>query len=348
MRYINIESARPGMIVGKSIYNEQGSVLVNYRVKLTEKLIDRMREMRLQGLYINDDLSSDIQVEDLISDELSVKATRALANLDIDEALSVANDIVDELSIGGDINVDLVSMRTESDYTYKHSVNVAVLSVLIGISIGLKKQNLKELSVAGLLHDVGKLNIPLEVIDKRGSLTEEEYEMVKKHSQLGFEKLKGNVNISSKTKMGVYMHHENINGTGYPLGLQGDQIYMFAKIIHIADVYDAITNDRPYKKAQAPQKALEFLMNNAGKLFQPEYVKAFINYIPIYPKGRNVILSDQSVAVVVKNRECNTLYPVVRRLSDGETIDLSDQEEGEGALSILGFEGLFPQSFDHL
>ena len=162
--------------------------------------------------------------------------------------------------------------------------------------------------------------------------------MVKTHSQLGYDKLKGNINISSKTKMGVYMHHENMNGSGYPLGLRGDQIYMFAKIIHIADVYDAITNDRPYKKAQSPQEALEFLMNNAGKLFQPEYVRAFITYIPIYPKGRNVILSDDSVAVVVENRQYHTLYPVVRRLSDGETIDLSEQAERKEPLSILDFE----------
>ena len=139
MRYINIDSARPGMVVGKSIYNEQGSVLINYRVKLTEKLIERMRKLGLLGLYINDDLSSDIQVDDLISDELGVKATKALVKLDIDEALTVANDIVDELSLNGDFNVDLVSLRTSSDYTYKHSLNVAVLSVLTGIGIGLKK-----------------------------------------------------------------------------------------------------------------------------------------------------------------------------------------------------------------
>lgn len=338
MRYIHIDNAKEGMIVGKSIYNEQGSVLVNYRVKLSDKLLARMRKLGLLGLYIVDDLSEDIEVENLVSDEVGKRATRALSNMDIDAALNVASEIAEELSLNGDINVDLVSLRTSSDYTYKHSVNVAILAVLTGIGIGLKKPLLKELSVAGLLHDIGKLNIPVGILNKQGPLTEEEFEMVKTHSQLGYDKLKDNINISSKTKMGVYMHHENMNGTGYPLGLQEDQIYMFAKIIHIADVYDAITNDRPYKRAQSPQAALEFLMNNAGKLFQPEYVRAFVNYIPIYPKGRNVILSDGSVAVVVENRQHNTLYPVVRRLSDGETIDLSEQDEERERLEILGFE----------
>lgn len=337
MRYINIDHAQPGMVVGKSIYNEQGSVLVNYHVKLTEKLIARMKKLGLMGLYIDDDLSADIQVEELIRDDLEVKATQALRKLDIDAALEVASDITDELSLNSDINVNLVSLRTSLDYTYKHSVNVAVLSVLTGIGLGLKKSMLKELAASGLLHDIGKLNIPVEILRKPGPLTDEEFELVKMHSELGYEKLKGNINISSKTKMGVYMHHENIDGTGYPLGLSGNQIYMFAKIIHIADVYDAITSDRAYKKAESPQKAIEFLMNHAGSMFLPEYVRAFVTYIPVYPKGRNVILSDGSVAVVVENRQQNTLYPVVRRLSDGETIDLSEQEDTE--LTIVGFEG---------
>lgn len=337
MRYINIDHAQPGMVVGKSIYNEQGSVLVNYHVKLTEKLIARMKKLGLMGLYIDDDLSADIQVEELIRDDLEVKATQALRKLDIDAALEVASDITDELSLNSDINVNLVSLRTSLDYTYKHSVNVAVLSVLTGIGLGLKKSMLKELAASGLLHDIGKLNIPVEILRKPGPLTDEEFELVKTHSELGYEKLKGNINISSKTKMGVYMHHENIDGTGYPLGLSGNQIYMFAKIIHIADVYDAITSDRAYKKAESPQKAIEFLMNHAGSMFLPEYVRAFVTYIPVYPKGRNVILSDGSVAVVVENRQQNTLYPVVRRLSDGETIDLSEQDETE--LTIVGFEG---------
>lgn len=338
MRYINMDHAQPGMMVGKSIYNEDGQILVNYRVILTESLIQRMVEKGLKGLYIEDNISSDIDVENLITEGLEVKAARALVDMDIDAAMDVAGEITDELSIQGDISVNLVSLRTSSDYTYKHSVNVAILSVLTGIGLGLKKPLLRELAAAGLLHDIGKINIPPETMDKAGPLTEEEYELIKKHSEFGYEKLKNNISISSKTKMGVYMHHENINGTGYPMGLSGDQIYMFAKIIHIADVYDAITSERVYKKAQSPGEAIEFLMKNAGTMFQPEYVKAFITYIPVYPKGRNVILTDGTVAVVVENRQHHTLYPVVRRLSDGETIDLYEKQDEN--LSIAGFEDI--------
>ncbi len=335
MRYVRMADAEPGMIVGKSIYNELGNVLVNYRVTLTEKLIDRMKAKGLPGLYVDDFLSEDIEVEELISDNLEVKAAQALRRMDVDAALDVAGEITDELSMNGEISVNLVSLRTNSDYTYKHSINVAILSVLIGMGIGLKKSMLKELAASGLLHDIGKINLPQDILDKEGPLTDEEYELIKKHAELGYEKIKDKISISSKTKMGVYMHHENINGTGYPLGLVGDQIYMFAKIIHIADVYDAITSERAYKKASPPNDAVEFLMKNAGSMFQPEYVKAFITYIPVYPRGRNVILSDGRTAVVVENRQYNTLYPVVRTM-DGETIDLSDHEDPD--LHIVGFE----------
>ena len=326
MRYINMNHAEPGMIVGKSIYNEDGHVLVNYRVTLTEKLIKRMKDKGLKGLYIEDSLSDDIEVESLITDGLEIKAAQALREMDIDAAMDVAGEITDELSLQGDISVNLVSLRTISDYTYKHSVNVAVLSVMTGMGLGFKKTMLRELAAAGLLHDIGKINIPPETMETAGPLTEEEYELIKKHSEFGYEKIKNNISISSKTKMGVYMHHENYNGTGYPMGLSGDQIYLFAKIIHIADVYDAITSERVYKKAQSPGEAVEFLMKNSGTMFQPEFVKAFITYIPVYPKGRNVVLSDGSTAVVVENRQHHTLYPVVRRLSDGKTIDLSEYE----------------------
>lgn len=339
MRYITIDNAKEGMMVGKSIYNEHGSVLVNYRVKLTKKLIKRMKQKGLPGLYIDDSLSEDITIEDLISDELGVKATQALRKLDIDAALGVASDITEELSLNGDVNVNLVSLRTSSDYTYKHSVQVAILSVLTGIALGLKKSMLKELAAAGLLHDIGKVNLPAAILEKPGPLTEEEYDLIKSHSELGYEKLKNNINISSKTKMGVYMHHENVNGTGYPMGLRGDQIYMFAKIIHIADVYDAITNERIYKKAQSPKEAVEFLYKNEDIMFQREYVDAFVGYIPFYPKGRNVLLSDGSIAVIVENRQNKTLYPLVRRLSDGENIQLAEGEDDD-VLTIVKFVDL--------
>lgn len=240
MRYVGIMDVAAGMKVAKAILNEKGDILVHANVMLTEPLIQQMRKRELTGIYIEDALSEDIFLEELISEDTERKAVKALQNLDIDAAMDVAELIVDEITDMSEISLDMSSLRSKSNSTYEHSIDVSIYAVMIGIGMGMRKGLLKELAVSALLHDIGKLQIPTKLLHKPGKLTPEEYEEMKKHSEYGYELLKDNVMMTSKIKMGVYMHHENVDGTGYPLGLEGDQIYLFAKIIHIADVYDAI------------------------------------------------------------------------------------------------------------
>ena len=253
MRYVGIMDAEAGMKVAKAILNEKGDILVHANVMLTEPLIQQMRKRELTGIYIEDALSEDIFLEELISEDTERKAVKALQNLDIDAAMDVAELIVDEITDMSEISLDMSSLRSKSNSTYEHSIDVSIYAVMIGIGMGMRKGLLKELAVSALLHDIGKLQIPTKLLHKPGKLTPEEYEEMKKHSEYGYELLKDNVMMTSKIKMGVYMHHENVDGTGYPLGLEGDQIYLFAKIIHIADVYDAICSKRSYKKHSCQQ-----------------------------------------------------------------------------------------------
>ena len=236
MRYVGIMDAAAGMKVAKAILNDKGDILVHANVILTEPLIQKMRKRELTGIYIEDALSEDIFLEELISEDTERKAVKALQNLDIDAAMDVAELIVDEITDMSEISLDMSSLRSKSNSTYEHSIDVSIYAVMIGIGMGMRKGLLKELAVSALLHDIGKLQIPTKLLHK----PPEEYEEMKKHSEYGYELLKDNVMMTSKIKMGVYMHHENVDGTGYPLGLEGDQIYLFAKIIHIVDVYDAI------------------------------------------------------------------------------------------------------------
>lgn len=328
MRYIDIEQVNTGMKVAKAILNESGGILVNKDVILKEPLITKIRDRGYAGIYIEDALSEDISMDQLISDETTQQAVGALKNLNVDNALESAEKIADEIFAMPDISLDMVSLRSKSDSTYLHSVNVAIYSVVIGIGMGLKKGILKELSASALLHDIGKIQIPTRILEKPGKLTIEEYEMIKKHSEYGYELLKDHVLLTSKIKMGVYMHHENVDGSGYPLGLREHQIYQFAKIIHIADVYDALSSERSYKKAILPGECSQYLMNQAGKMFQPEIVRIFLDCVPVYPKGRTVRLNTGEKAVVVENKQHHTLYPVIR-LFDGTTIDLSEENEEE-------------------
>ena len=279
MRYVGIMDAAAGMKVAKAILNEKGDILVHANVMLTEPLIQQMRKRELTGIYIEDALSEDIFLEELISEDTERKAVKALQNLDIDAAMDVAELIVDEITDMSEISLDMSSLRSKSNSTYEHSIDVSIYAVMIGIGMGMRKGLLKELAVSALLHDIGKLQIPTKLLHKPGKLTPEEYEEMKKHSEYGYELLKDNVMMTSKIKMGVYMHHENVDGTGYPLGLEGDQIYLFAKIIHIADVYDAICSKRSYKKAQLPTASTDFLMQRSGTMFQPGIVRGLYSFI---------------------------------------------------------------------
>lgn len=335
MRYIDLLQITPGMKLAKAIFNEKGDILLQKDVVLTDKLIKRMKARELQGAYVEDALSEDINIEDLISPTTTQKGIKALKRMDIDEALEVAEQIADEISELKDISINLLGLRSKSNDTYLHSINVAVYSAVIGQGMGMKKGLLKELCASALLHDVGKLQVPKRILEKKEKLTEEEYELIKKHTEYGYELLKEQTLLTSKIRMGVYMHHENVDGTGYPLGITGKEIYLFAKIIHIADVYDALVSKRSYKEPELPGTSVQYLMNHAGTMFQPELVCIFINYVPLYPKGRTVLLNTGEQAIVVENRQNHTMYPVIR-LFDGTTIDLYEENDEEyGIVGIL-------------
>ena len=278
MRYISMDQAKPGMIVGKSVFNEEGKILVNYKVCLTEKLIGQMKEKKLQGLYISDELSKDINIEPLVSEELEQRATQVLHDMDIDAALEVASDITEELSRHGDINVNLVSLRTSSDYTYKHSLNVAILSVLIGIGMGMRQSALKELATAGLLHDIGKIGIPDRILNKPERLTDEEYKEMKSHVVKGGEILKS-FTLIDNIEEGALYHHERYDGKGYVHGLKGEEIPLNARIIGIADAFDAMTANRVYRKKLDMDFLLGELKKGRGTQFDPQLTDIMLHLI---------------------------------------------------------------------
>jgi HD-GYP domain-containing protein (c-di-GMP phosphodiesterase class II) len=234
----------------------------------------------------------------------------------------IAEKMVNQMIENAPVSVDMIDLRNFDDYTYRHSVNVAVLSTVIGMHLGYTKEYLNELCTAALLHDIGKQMLYPEILNKPGFLTDDEYEHIKEHPQMAYDILKERMDISAKVRISVLSHHENEDGSGYPRGLKGDEIFAFAKIIHVADVFDALTSKRPYKQPYAKSEAVEYLMGNCGRLFDTKVVEAFINSISVYPKGMEVLLSDGRRGIVSANRN-NSLRPVVR-LFNGEEINLND------------------------
>ena len=184
-----------------------------------------------------------------------------------------------------------------------------------------------DLGVGAILHDVGKMWVPTEVLNKPGRLTDEEFAVMKKHTEYGHELLARQPELSFLVAHCAFQHHERINGTGYPRGLGGEEMHLFAKIISVADVYDALVMNRPYKSGMSPSDAMEFLFSNVGSHFEIDIVSQFSRKVSMYPLGTQVTLSDGREAVVVNLHDSVPNRPIVRILGDDpakmEDVDLA-------------------------
>ena len=203
MRYVEINKGIPGMILAKSIYDENGRVLLGYQSVLTEEFIDKLKEKGFPGIYIEDELSKDIEVQETITTELRNKGVDALRRRDIDETMNVAKQIVDQLLHSAKVSLDMIDLRTFDDYTFRHSVNVAVLSTVIGMNMEMNRNHIEELAVAAIMHDIGKVMVNPEILNKPSQLTNEEYYEVQRHSEYGYDILKKRFDISARTRAGI-------------------------------------------------------------------------------------------------------------------------------------------------
>lgn len=323
MRYVSLRDAVPGMVLGQELYDSYGRVLIGYNNILTDVYIEKLREYGFDGIYIEDKLSEGIVIEPMISPKLRVKGQECIRNCDIDGCLMVAKDIVKEIVDHGKISLDLADLRTYDDYTYAHSVNVAVISGIIGLGMHMGETDLEILVTAALLHDLGKLFVPPEILNKPARLTPEEYEIMKKHSTKSYDLIRERWDISAKVKTAVLFHHRNVDGTGYPEWIEGEAQTIYVKILHVADVYDALVSKRPYKNPYSPYEATEYLMGECNSLFDKEVVETLLQYVPLYPKGTEVKLSNGEHGIIFENGGEYNLRPIIRLL-DGEMLDLTE------------------------
>lgn len=335
MRYVSLRDARPGMRLAYDLYDSFGRTLVGSSCELTAGYIEKLYGYGFDGIYITDELSRDIEVESVISPQLRAEGLVCIRECDIDGSHTVAKKMVDEILTKGAVSLDLTDLRSYDDYTYAHSVNVAVFSCVIGMGMGLSENDLNSLVMAGLLHDLGKLQIPSEILNKPGRLTQEEYQIMKSHATLSYELISERWDISAHIKTAVLFHHENVDGSGYPQGIDGSEQSLFTKILHVADVYDALISKRPYKNPYSPYEATEYLMGGCGIMFDRQVVETLLQYVPLYPKGTEVQLSDGRVGIIYENSGIHNLRPILR-LMDGWLLDLTKSENLHLTLMPVG------------
>ena len=211
-------------------------------------------------------------------------------------------------------------LQTYDENTYLHSLSVTVISIAIGTELELNKEQLCNLGVCAMLHDIGKIEIPIEIISKPAKLTKNEYDIVKTHTSLGGSYIVKNKEISNDIYLGVVSHHEKFDGTGYPNGLKKKEIPLFGRIITVSDVYDALTANRPYRTPIKPFEAIEYIMGGAGTSFDYDIVKAFLKRIEPYPIGACVRLSDGRRGKIIRKNYNFPLRPVIKIIEGKEEI----------------------------
>ncbi len=244
----------------------------------------------------------------------------------------VVDKIVDELQYHQTLVADLVNLKCVSSYTLEHSVNVGILGAMVGFRYGLNRKETRNLLLSGLFHDIGKLFVPDEVLNKPGSLTEEEYAEMKTHPEKGFQLLHYQFDVDPIISIGSWTHHERWDGTGYPKGLEGVEIHRFGRILAAVDVYDAMTSDRVYRQGLPAEEVLAYIKRESGRHFDPRTVDMINKTIYPYPTGIQVQLDTGEDAIVVENNPEVMHCPRVRVVDSKIEYDLAQDED----VSIVG------------
>ncbi|MDP2001086.1 MAG: HD-GYP domain-containing protein [Rhodoferax sp.] len=261
--------------------------------------------------------------------------------VDVGGAKLLVEEISDSVSRNPGALISLARLKTADDYTYMHSVAVCAMMVALAKQLGLDEAQVRSAGLAGLLHDLGKAVMPIEVLNKPGKLTEEEFSIIKSHPVEGHKMLLGGVDVDPIVLDVCLYHHEKTDGTGYPEGLKGPEISLFAKMGAVCDVYDAITSNRPYKAGWDPAESLRKMAEWATGHFDPQVFQAFVKSMGIYPVGSLVQLTSGRIGVVVEQTSKSLTTPSVKVFFSTKSnlrilpqiIDLSRPENKEKIVS---------------
>lgn len=348
-KYVSTRALHSGMVIDQAIVDRAGRILIARKTILDDFLIESLRKMGVTGIYIREgeeEPEEEIEVSPVtletieklkVADRKKVTLSESVKNRVnqgvqylfsdtksrdfTNTAENVTTSLMDAIMENDAVALNIDALKVSDEYTFKHSVDVATMAMVIARKANMSEADIHKVGVSGLLHDIGKSQIPNEVLNKAGKLTEEEFAVMKNHSLFGYNMLKEKDELPQEVMMGVLQHHEKISGRGYPLRLTDRQICAYAKILSIADVYDALVTERPYKKAFSQQDALEMIMAMTEDL-DIGYMRDFMDSIILYPVDSVVKLSNGERARVVQNKNHYPLRPKVVGLKSGRVYDL--------------------------
>jgi len=329
IRIVKVEDSIEGYRLARNVYVEGNRIpLLREGITLDTSYIDSLKRHQVKYIYIEDPASEGIKVEDVIYEETRVLANAVMSDIlshnpppltkdNLLEVQKVARMIVSDIKeYKPRVTIELWNLKTLKDYLYLHSVNVAVVSVMIGWRMNLNNQELEDLSLGVLLHDVGKVTVADSIHNKPSKLTTDEFKEMQQHTARGFAFLRDRGAFNPIVWSVAHQHHEMFDGTGYPKGRKGKEIHQYSRIAVVADIFDALTSDRPYKSGWAFHKVILYMQNIIPDKLDPQVLKTFVSLIPLYPRGTAVKLSTGEMGMVVENLLGNYHQPIVRVIMD--------------------------------
>ncbi len=341
---VKIDDCVPKMVTAETIYNNYGAVIVWENTILDTSSIYRLKDFKVDHIFVYESsLPTPVAKPEAIKPEVEVrpepipfpeayeKDTDAIRSIlhdlsmgktvSLNKTIEIANSIFTRKNDNREIIDCITQIRKVDEYTYYHCVNVSLLAMLIGRWLKLSTDDIDMLVQAGLLHDIGKSLIPRDILNKPGKLNDEELQKMKKHAEYGYYLIKSMKGIDQRVAEAVYYHHEREDGSGYPKGLSGTQISQFAKILAVADTFDAMTANRSYKLKDSPFRVFEMMQNGCFGYLDPVILDTFLSNISHYFIGYKARLSDGRIAEIIYINRQQYGRPVLK--IDDNYIDLS-------------------------
>ena len=343
VKSINIYELKPSMILAENLILN-GLTLVAKEIALNDSMIKKILEFYPSDTVIIYESEKEIitpnsqslrkqsliQTENLLN-HFSNNIDKFLDSInknsepDLTEIRSMSKEILDNLNDYGSIIASITNSRTIDEYLTRHCVNVALLSSMLGKWLNLPEKDLTLLTYSAFLHDIGKTIVNPTTLNKPSKLTQSEFEEIKRHPIYSYELIRNIVDLDKSVSLGVLMHHERLDGSGYPLGLNEDKISIFAKIIGITDTFDAMTSDKVYSKKQNPFKVLELMRNECIGLLDYTYLNTFIKHMSNYYTGEMIKLSNGSIGKIIQIDLNNISKPLIS--VDSDFIDLIKEKD---------------------
>ncbi|MEN6414881.1 MAG: HD-GYP domain-containing protein [Veillonellales bacterium] len=352
-----LNAIRPGMFTAEPVLDNNKQIILQQDIELTSHMINLLQKWKINSVCVRPaqtetDFKSSGNPRSPnqsaypfdFSERYHRAATlagnvfeymRSNEQLPYDTFHQLAHHGLYELTCEKAVLANLYRLKPSTDYTYLHAVDVGIIAGLIGRWCGFEERTVQSLILAGVMHDIGKSQIPRSILDKPSKPSDEQMDILKLHPVYGYYMVKSISDISSEIEYAILQHHERMNGGGYPAGIHAHRIHPFAKIISIADVYDALTSNRVYKKSITPFAALDILVDQIFTHFDHKYCKLFIQSALKPLIGSTVLLSDQSQAKVLYFSYFMSAKPVVQK-EDGSILDLN-QPHSASIVEVVKF-----------